>query len=347
MYQVAFGTATDGYALVHEDGHLSVAHTTDGGRLWALLPGAPNLVTPPGDEVLSGQLPPPVVEANGPSKVVAYEGDQVAASSDGGHHWQDRQLPGPVRAATTVGDLLWALVQGTSSISPPYPPPPAPEHLYVSTDDGATWEERSTLPRAFGPYMVLVSASPAVAYALAPGEDNSNAGYYGGLVRTADGGRHWEKVVSPCSEDAAPRFFYEAELSVVSPGQLWMACSEGPRSGFTLVFRSSDAARSWSQVAGTAMMLSGPNFPTGHGLALAGWPATSAFGAGYAWLVLTGPSLLVGSSDGGRTWVDAAPKVVEEQGPQQVFEVDGTVIVRTTDALWRSSGGRWHEVISA
>lgn len=31
VYQVAFGTPTDGYALVHEGDHLGVARTADGG----------------------------------------------------------------------------------------------------------------------------------------------------------------------------------------------------------------------------------------------------------------------------------------------------------------------------
>jgi photosystem II stability/assembly factor-like uncharacterized protein len=249
------------------------------------LPDAPRLGAPAPDQVLSGQVLPPVIDADAASAVLAYEGDQVDTSSDGGRHWQDRQLPGEVTAAAALGSELWALVEGQRRTGPPYPAPPAPEHLYVSTDGGGTWAERSALPRTLGPYMVLAPARSAVAYALAPGEDNNFAGYFGGLVKTAGDGRHWEKVVSPCSVNASPRFFDQVELGVVGPEQLWMACSEGPKGGFTLVFRSSDAAKSWTQVAGTAMMLSGPNFPPGHGLAPAGWSATSAIGTGYAWLV--------------------------------------------------------------
>lgn len=199
VYEVAFGTPTSGYALVQRGSHLGLARTTDGGRQWALLAESPRFGTPAASQVLLGRVPPPVIEADGPANLVAYEGGQVAVSSDGGRHWQDRQLPGEVRSAAAVGHQLWALVESRQSISPPYPPPPPPERLYVSTDGGGRWTERSALRGTLGPYTVLAPATPAVAYALAPGEDNSNAGYFGGLVRTADVGHHWEKVVSPCS----------------------------------------------------------------------------------------------------------------------------------------------------
>ncbi len=77
-------------------------------------------------------------------------------------------------------------------------------------------------------------------------------------------------------------------------------------------------------------------------------PATGAFSGGQAWLVLQGPSILVHTGNGGRTWATVGPKHLEEQGPQQVFDLGGTVLVRTTDALWRSGeSGAWQEVASA
>lgn len=55
VYQVAFGGPTDRYALVHKGGHLGIARTTDGGRVWALVPGAPDFGVPATAEVLSGR----------------------------------------------------------------------------------------------------------------------------------------------------------------------------------------------------------------------------------------------------------------------------------------------------
>ena len=90
-----------------------------------------------------------------------------------------------------------------------------------------------------------------------------------------------------------------------------------------MLFRSSDAARSWSRVAGTAMMLPELNFPPGHGLALAGWPAAQGVWGQLCQAGPYRPNLLVHTFDGGGTWGDGAPKVVEEITGSSGVRLDG------------------------
>jgi len=202
---------------------------------------------------------------------------------------------------------------------------------------------------------VLSAPARSVAYALSPGEDNAYDGRYGGMAETTDGGRTWGRLEDePCEENASPRFDEDAELGGIGPREVWLACGislpRGP-GNVDLVLRSEDRGKHWSLVATSTTWFTAPNtrpnFPATATVAPAGLHGTSLFGVEGAWLVLTSPSLVVRTTNGGLTWADGAPAAVEAQGPLQVLRAGGTVVVRTRSALWRLEGGRWLEVISA
>jgi photosystem II stability/assembly factor-like uncharacterized protein len=235
------------------------------------------------------------------------------------------------------------------------PAPPPTGWLYASDNEGTSWSLTSKLPGDIGPYLELLQPNAAVGYALAPGENNTVDGRYGGLVKTTDGGSTWSAVDQPCDVDAAPRFYDNAEFGAVGATGLWMACGLTiPATRYnkvseddTQVLRSSDGGTDWSLVAGTQELKVKANFPDDAGIpTVVGATGTSVFSATGAWLVLTAPSRLVRTSDGGRTWTNGAPEKVESEGPQQVVRAGQTILVRTRSALWRLQTKEWVPVRS-
>ena len=350
VYQVAFAVPGTGYALVEDAGGLSVATSSDGGRSWHAVVGGPHPPMPSSAMVASGRERPPVVDATSGGDVVVYWGDRADVSAAGGAQWSYHVFPGAVEGISGEGGQLWALVDGAAPKGPAWKVGAAPGWLYVSSDDGRDWARRSLLPRGFGPYADLLQATVEVGYALAAGEYNTYAGAFGGLAMTTNGGLSWQKVRQPCAEDASPRFGYNVSYGSGGREDLWMVCGqeEGLYGGrLTQVALSTDYGRKWSVVAGTRLVMLVPNFPDASYVPLASEPATGAFIGGQAYLVLKGPSILVHTGDVGRTWAKVGPRRLEEQGPQQVFDLGGTLLVRTTDALWRSNpGGGWQELAS-
>ena len=351
---VAFSTSADGYGLVQTATGTYVVRTEDQGRHWALASSTALY--------RAGMPAAHAVGAigTGPGGVVyAYSGNAVGSvvdvSNDGGRDWTTAGFPGTVADVVADGSSLSALVDGPVRSGPPYPPPPPAGWLYISADGGKTWARRSALPAGVGPYEVLSAPTPSVAYALAPGEHNAYDGRYGGLADTTDGGRTWRRVEDqPCDENASPRFDEDAELGGVGPRDVWLACGislpRGP-GNVDLVLRSDDRGGRWSLVASSTSWFTAPgtrpNFPATATVAPAGLPSTSLFSADSAWLVLASPSRLVRTANGGRSWADGAPAAVESQGPHQVLDAGGTVVVRTRSALWRLGTKGWEEVNAA
>lgn len=226
--EMTFSTAKVGYGLVAAPEGTYVASTTDGGKNWGLATRLPLF--------RAGSARSEVVTAigAGPNGLVyAYSangsGAAVDVSMDGGHQWERSQLPGAVRDVTAApaahGPGLWALVDGPQHSASHKPVPPAAGRLYSLSDGARHWLWRSTLPGDIGPYLVLVRPTQAVAYALAPGENNAYDGRYGGLARTTDGARHWSRVSQPCDLDASPRFADDAEIGAIDAQELWIVCS--------------------------------------------------------------------------------------------------------------------------
>jgi photosystem II stability/assembly factor-like uncharacterized protein len=273
-------------------------------------------------------------------------------STDQGRTWHVSNLPGTVEDVTSDGPVLTALVDGTQPTRTPVyvVPPAATGWLYSSRDGGENWGRLAVLPVDFGPYKLLVQTSASVMFALAPGENNPNDGVYGGLVESSSGGRTWTVAQSPCDVDAAPRFGADAQFGATSTGTLWLVCGdsdpENIGANLTQVETSSDGGKSWALVAGTAEIApyNDRNFPPTSGVPPAGPTSTGVFTANDAWLVLDSPSRLLRSTDGGRTWSDAAPRVVEYEGPMFVLDVDGAIDVRTGSALWQYVSGSWRKL---
>lgn len=351
---VAFSTSSKGFALVFTSTGTYVARTGDQGRHWLL--ASPTALYQRGTPA-SGAVTAIGTRPGG--TVFAYPGggagSVIDVSNDSGREWTTAHFPGTVADVVANGPTLWALVNGPARNGPPFPPPPPRGWLYASMDGGRTWARRSTLPASVGPYQVMSAPTHSVGYALAPGEHNRYDGRYGGLAETTDSGRTWRTVGDfPCDENASPRFGQDAELGGVGRNDVWLACGIPipPSPGnVDLVLRSDDRGRHWSLVASSTIWFLAhdvkPNFPATAMVAPAGDPGTSLFGVGGAWLVLASPSLLVRSTDGGRSWADGAPGAIESQGPQQVLDAGGTVVVRTRSALWRLGTRGWQEVNAA
>lgn len=341
---MAFSSRSRGYALVKVTTGTYVTATTDGGRRWTV--ASPALASdrlPTTDDVAAlGVTAAGVVYVYG-------SGSGSVIDTNRGRTWVRTRLPGRVEDVTSHGSTLWALVDHAKTSA--HRPSPAPAGwLYVSDDGGTRWSRRSTLPGSLGPYLALAHPAALVGYALAPGENNSYAGRYGGLVRTKNGGQSWTVVRQPCDAAAAPRFGDEAEFGAVSANELWMACGDSlPAVGnVTQVARSVDGGRTWTTVAGTEETEVGSfNFPTTGHVPMLTSPATSIFTSHRAWLLLDSPHLLVVSKNQGASWTNGAPKVVEDQRPLLVISVDGAIVVRTRTSLWRLVAGSWACLASA
>ena len=353
---LAFSSALRGYELIQNASGTHVAATTNGGSTWQVT-SAPIVSSPPLPATRSGPQFPSV--ATTPALGVAKSGTVYAygvsasvvdVSANEGRSWQRVSLPGTVEDITSNGPTLTALVDGPQLATGPgghLPAPPPSGWLYSSDDGGRRWNRVSTLPDDLGPYKVLVEPTTTTMYALAPGENNTNDGVYGGLARSTDGGRSWTEVAQPCDIDAAPRFGSGAEFGATSAEALWIVCGDGDGDGpgaITQVLRTTDGGEHWSLVAGTAEIepWNHTNFPATSSLPPASPAATSLFEQNSAWLVLAKPSVLLRTTDGGRTWTAGASRDVEMQGPRLVLDVDGTIEVRTTTELWQFHAGLWH-----
>jgi hypothetical protein len=354
---LAFASQLRGYEILREGSRAYVATSGNGGRSWTIV--EPLASSPPPLPGRNGPhfpstAPAPGVGVSTSGAVYAYgvSSSAVAVSRDQGRTWRVSNLPGTVEDLTSDGPVLIALVDGMQPTGTrgDVVPPPATGWLYSSRDSGENWTRLTLLPAGIGPYKLLLQTSSSVLFALAPGENNPIDGVYGGLVGSSSGGRSWTVVQSPCDVDAAPRFGADAQLGATSTGTLWLVCGDSdPQdvgANLTQVETSSDGGKRWVLVAGTAEVApyNDRNFPPASGVPPAGPASTSVFTSSSTWLVLDSPSLLLRSSDGGRTWSDGAPPVVEYEGPKFVLDVDGAIDVRTGSALWQYTDGRWRKL---
>lgn len=348
MLDVAFSGRLDGYALVAASGGVRLAATANGGSRWSIV----------GVRLPATNPPPSKLVDTGSGALVAFAanglGSQLLSSRDGGASWRTTTFPGTVRDVAVAGAQLWALVDGapptaSTAVHAPLGPPSA--WIEKSSDGGARWTLLARLPRDVGPDALLVRPSATVAYVLSPGLRNTFAARYGDLVRTTDGGARWQVLDEPCNFNAGPRFGDQAEFGVAGTAVLWVVCGTffepplGP-GNITQVQRSLDGGTSWALRAGTRWIepYDHPNFPGSAAVPPASAASTAVFGLDSAWLVLTRPATLVHTDDAGESWHHDAPAALESEGPLEVVDAGGTIVVRTARSLWRLGAAGWKQI---
>jgi photosystem II stability/assembly factor-like uncharacterized protein len=127
---------------------------------------------------------------------IAFTGEQVYRTSDGGNQWQAVALPAPQSVVVTFSDAShgWVLAQASPATGQLF-------KLYATSDIGATWQP---LPDPPGDAYYLAFRRPTEAWmgSLGPGPPH--------VYTSADAGRSWQR------HDLSP-----------PPGQSWGASGHG------------------------------------------------------------------------------------------------------------------------
>lgn len=333
-----FASRRVGYALGGPQGSTFPLKTTNGGRNWFV--DGPAFFLPIADGAAAvGDL---AVASPGEAYAYGGGGSNVVVSTDAGKRWWRAFLGQVVVSVAQRGSDIWALAGGpTGAVDAP----PA-ILLYDSSNGGRSWTYRSTLSGVRGWQADLQRPSAGTAFALvkAFGNDSPAAG---GIVETTDGGRTWTKRADPCNQRfSKQRVNWTERLAAPTTTSLWLFCGGQPATGSEtkLVERSQNGGRSWTLVASNAP---GEHVPP-EDIPLTGTlPDTAATGMlsvtsrSDAWLILIGNNTLWKTTDGGRRWTRGAPAKVEAQFPQQLSLAQGSVFVKTQNALWASSARGW------
>ena len=338
VLDIAFATPRVGYALGGPFGSRFPLKTTDGGRNWFI--DGPAFFLP----VADGAAAVDDMWAASANESYAYGGpgggSSIAITTDAGRHWWRAWLGQALLTVSQRGSDLWALAAGSTSSAAGNSDPPV--LLYDSANGGRSWTYRSTLIGVRGWEADLARPSLTTAFALVNGFGSEHPAD-AGIVETTNGGATWTKLTDPCSNS---RFDFTERLAAPSTTSLWLFCGGQPSTGIQakLVERSSDAGRSWTLVAADTP---GQHVPS-NDIPLTGeLPAAGATGyvsvtsPSDAWLILTGSDVLWKTTDGGQIWTDGAPSTIEAQFPQQLSLTDGSLFVKSQNALWEHPAASW------
>lgn len=218
--------------------------SSDGGETWARI----------GAEWPLGSTEILLVDGRNPDRLVAVGTSAVFETRNGGLSWEElASLPRPPEwddpwwsLSAAAFDPLdpWSLWVGSNS-----------GQLFVSRDDGASWEE--VVPRgALGGVRSLVPLAWPRGF-LVVGTD-------AGIYTSSDVGRTWTRATVNVSGLESP---YRVTLAVGADGTLWANCLKTYSSGCG-VLRSTDGGRTWgafdSGLVNRAVeaLVADPNDPT-------------------------------------------------------------------------------------
>lgn len=231
----------------------------------------------------------------------ASDGGALQRTLDGGSHWAAVAVPGGaplpspsptptgvpapteviISAPTSNSNVVWALVR--------------PEHLYLSTDRGDTWQLRRLPPVFAGGAPIEISFADAT-----NGWLSTCPGSMTTLWHTTDGARSWQAVTS----SPAPGYGCLSGLSFIDATHGFISDSAVDRS--PVVYRTSDAGATWSG----ATLPDPPGFQTQPGFSLSAHGVVS-FGkveyiTAYGLQASGGKAYVFRSADGGAGWSYAA-----------------------------------------
>jgi len=251
--QLSFVSPRLGFLMADRNG---IERTTDGGRTFR-----PLLFTDDVTDVVGTSW---ITHDRG--YVALYHGG-LLRTDDGGSHWTvvyPHPVPHPVQTLAFATPTKGIGTGSDAFLS-------GPRALFVTDSSGRAWEP--VRPPAGATLGQPVYASPRVVLAL--GSFPLKRGSREGLLRSDDGGLHWERLAVPTEEPVS--------ISFPSPGVGFLADRSGR------LFRTEDGGTGWSQV-GTETGITSLQFASGRvGWAMQ-WPASASNGE------------LIRTADGGRTW---------------------------------------------
>jgi hypothetical protein len=301
--------------------------TTDGGRTWHTRGSEHRFeyaMKNPSDGATIGAV---VADA----QTAWLTGGHSEVTRDGGLSWTVEPLPGYVSVIDPVKGGAWALAGACSSGNC------TPTLYRLGTDQ--RWSGSPVQPPGenAGSQLTAVSASTAYVFSGSTSEFNQTL-----LVRTTDGGQHWQQLPFPCSLGGGQN------LVAVDTARLWLFCGDQPTSSDETgqLYRSTDGALHWTLVADTVR----PEIidPTRHqigNMPIGGYlPQIYALPTGEVYMTREKFGLVARSTDGGTTWVTVLGDDGAGTGYQRPIALDNAVVwVQSGSCLWRTvnSGQHW------
>lgn len=300
-----FGASDANNAWVQSEYPRQVLITSDGGSSWST-------ITPPSSDYISRYIP---VNAS----VVWAQMDGMQSSLlrtlNGGKSWETVTLPALASGwSRRINNLVVAGANEAWMTGEDYGVEngnwSGNSFAFKTSDGGKTWQTFTLYP---GGMQYLQFANANVGFAI--------PSYANGLLRSADGGVTWERLLLPTNG----YFYSSSQLKVLSDKRLLLRDYEGR------TFASSDAGTSWQEqtigpkvsspsITGLWFFDSREGIATGSDGSLArtldggqtwvtsvpansgGWSRPQFMADGTGW-VLAGSSTIYRSTDKGKTWV--------------------------------------------
>lgn len=245
----------------------------------------------------------------------------IQATSDGGRTWRVvYRANGPIYSLAALGrDRVWAVVGrsysgGLETMLDAPTSGQGPSRLLTSSDGGRSW---APVGQSMTGLAAVTFTSPQVGWAV----QRQAAAWV--LLRTTDGGRAWQSLGQPC-----PGGTQGAVVSFVSSSRGWLLCTGEPGAGQQpkVLLQTTDGGVSWHMEAGTWPSENGLT-SAGGGLGSSGYPSSIYFlPDGHGWIGLDYTAVILGSSDGGRSWRQTGTRRLSIYGAGPVWflnEADG------------------------
>jgi photosystem II stability/assembly factor-like uncharacterized protein len=202
---------------------------------------------------------------------------RLERTTDGGRTWKAvHRALGGISVTIAPGGTAWAVTR-------------RPGRLLESVDRGKTWRavhrDRLLLP-SFGSALIGFAIAPAGKLEPAP------------ILKTTDSGRTWRRIGDPCTDAGAGG---SADISFPTPLRGWLLCAGEPSAGAQMaaLLETTDGGDTWEPVNG--------NWDAGHAgdrtIGAGGYPSAIFFRSdGHGWFGLSYESVILATSDAGRTW---------------------------------------------
>jgi photosystem II stability/assembly factor-like uncharacterized protein len=369
---LTFIDASHGWLVKPCPGPHRLFRTSDGGKSWQPLPGAPLMCTigspiHPSPGTIKGALGS--VQHFHVRFATARDGwlfdptqpyarmpwAEFLVTRDGGETWNPAALPrdGHVVALEARGASVLAIVRDLCRATPDGRPPTCDYHLFTSPDVGRTWVASPlALPKgSFGNVQLVRAGSSAGWILYQPGGPGSQL-----LFATRDGGITWQAQANPCPSEL-DKLFSVQRISAPDSEHVWFLCGGGAQfptqqkptqQKMTLI--SSTGGRTWTPAMGTL-----PD----TGIIVESYYQQDSPGTGFtasskgsAWVVLRNASgeqdralgeQLLGTIDGGRSWKTVFKTAIANSGQLSIVFADSNHgWLATPSAVWATSDGGAH-----
>ena len=315
--------------------------TSNGGQTWSTA-GEPASTPLTQVDFVSGSVGYGVAGPGGAGNLAAT----LVATDDGGQTWRPLAAPGSIRSVCfSSSEVGWAVTGGNNQVQ-----------VVRTTDAGQHWVATAQVAGGSGTGGQVGCSGSATAWVLVVGWSGMSQTSYA-VYRTADAGGSWQPVLATSTAGAGPAPGNPSGAPRgpgSSPGQLQVisgttavqvgVCRACGGSGTALLAVTADGGSTWQ----TGSVAPGVGYP------YPGRFAVSFVSARQGWLVDTpfaGASLVMTTSDGGRTWtrqgwwaVATPQRAISFLSPQVGFGVglpgDSTAVLATSDggAAWQRVG---------